>query len=138
MARAEILPLVDAAGRPAAAAPAPRRDGNPACQPASGPCSRDRHVSHGLFSLSDRPIADGSSRLFQSASSFEAALPATVTIKLDPAQLQDQFDADGIRARLRLLRAKGPDGVPLWLGALILPGAMILAAFITAIARGLA
>lgn len=47
--------------------------------------------------------------------------PTARTIKVNPRAMQEAFDNDGIRASLRLLRQRGPDGDPS-----ILTGSLIM------------
>lgn len=54
--------------------------------------------------------------------------PTTRTIKVNRRAMQEDFDADGIRARLRLLRAAGPEGDPsILIGSLIMVSLFIIA-----------
>ena len=96
----------------------------------------------GMASTSPGPDAVPISAVSAAAqSAFQARhsqLTETVYHQVSPRALQEAFDTDGIRARLRLLRQRGPDGdPPLWLGALIVPAALALVAMAAAIGRGM-
>lgn len=66
--------------------------------------------------------------------------PFTTRHRIDLRQLQAQWEEEADRARfaalLATVRARGPDGLPLWVGAMLVPAALALAAFAAAIARG--
>lgn len=94
-----------------------------------------RHVSHGLFSSDRSGLAQQADPVrFNRGAVLK--LPETVQVTVNPRALQEAFDGDGIRARLRLLRAR-PDGEPSLLMVLAaIPAIYALLALATAAARG--